>query len=217
MKKIYIVGGNRYLDYINWILPLGYSVTKDLNESDLVFFAGGDDVSPKLYGEVTSYHVYSNNQRDKEEIEIFYASGNKPKIGVCRGGQFLTVMNGYKLVQHMSHPGSHLITTIDGDKIQATSSHHNQFLLQENGIILPSPYSLIAWAEKLSPMHLNGENKDYNFPDNYKEPEIVYCNGIEYGRGKCLLFQMHPEWLPLDHPTVKYCQNLLLDMLNDKL
>ncbi len=214
-KKVFLVGGNQYDDYLNWIIPLGFEITENLNEANLIFFCGGTDVGANLYGERFASRTGCDPERDKYESKIFHDSGRTPKIGVCRGGQFLTVMNGYKLVQHMSHPAYHNIETIDGKTIAATSSHHNQFLLTPNNVRPASEYKLLAWCKKMSPIHLGEHDEDYHFPADYKEPEIVAYKSKEYGDS--LSIQMHPEWIGLENPTVKYCQNLLANMFGGKL
>jgi gamma-glutamyl-gamma-aminobutyrate hydrolase PuuD len=206
-KKVYLVGGRQYDEYLNWIYDLGYELTNNLDKSSLIFFAGGSDCQPSLYGESEGRHTYTNPQRDLEELDIWNLSKDIPKLGVCRGGQFLTITNGYKLVQHSNHPGSHFIKTIDNKSLAVSSSHHQQFLLQPNVQFKQSSCKLIGWAERLSSIHLNGENKDYNFPADYKEPEIVLYESKDFGTS--LAIQMHPEYLDINNKSVRYCQNLL--------
>jgi hypothetical protein len=215
MKNVYVVGGRTYEDYVNWILPLGFKITFDINDSDVVFFAGGEDVSPFLYGEETGSYISKSEYRDQKEISVYLKALELklPCIGICRGGQFLTVMNGYKIVQHMSHPSNHDVTTFDGKQFKVTSSHHNQFLLQPNKNMEQSDYQLIAWTNKLSPIHLNGRDEDYNFPSDYKEPEIVLYDGRDLGKSKCLAVQGHCEWCPLESEFVKYCQELVIQCI----
>lgn len=209
-RKVFIVGGNN--DYANWLIPIGFSITKNINECDLIFFTGGEDVSPQIYGEQNGQYTHFNERRDDKELQIFEDHPNKNKLGVCRGGQFLTVANGYKLVQHSSHPSWHNISTYDGQTLLASSTHHQQFLLNPNRNYRAREFDLIGWAENLSGIHLNGKNKDYYFDIDYKEPEIVlfYNDG---NNSKSLAIQMHVEFFDLDHPTVKYMQNLIINTL----
>jgi hypothetical protein len=215
-KKLCVVGSiYSFGDYANWLTPLGFELTDDIENNDAYLFCGGSDVGTELYGEKKGDYIGDNPARDKYENEVFRKSGNKPKIGICRGGQYLNVKNGYRLIQHMSHPSLHDVYTYDNKVLEVTSSHHNQFYLEPNNLIKPSPFRLLAWAKKLSRYHFNGENKDYNFPKDYKEPEIVYYNSKSFG--PCLSCQMHQEWQPLNHPTVKYSQELVLKFLNNEL
>src|SRR5687768_16963203 len=68
---------------------------------DLICFTGGEDVTPSLYGEVKHPLTYNNPERDKHEVEYFNQFIGIPKVGICRGGQFLNVMSGGKLHQHI--------------------------------------------------------------------------------------------------------------------
>ena len=70
-KKVYVVGGG--IGYVNWILPLGFEVTKDFEIADLVCFTGGEDVDPSLYKSEKHYSTYSNIHRDNYELEYLRA------------------------------------------------------------------------------------------------------------------------------------------------
>jgi gamma-glutamyl-gamma-aminobutyrate hydrolase PuuD len=213
-KKIYVVGPQ--LGYASWILPLGYTLTEKREEADLAMFTGGEDVDPSLYKEDKGAHTYISKARDEEEIKFFkyFYTRNVPMVGVCRGGQFLTVMSGGKLVQDSTHPSRHKITTFDGKQLEVTSSHHQQFLVEEaySGLKAEIDYELLGWTEHMSYFHLDGKNKDYQFPQNYKEPEIVF-----YKETNALAIQSHPEWQELNHPTVVYLQNLITQLTNKTL
>ena len=206
-KTVFVVDGDE--SYANWLLPIGYKLVGSPELATLLFFTGGPDVSPFLYGENVGSRTWSDKNRDLYELDIFNKFPKTNKIGVCLGGQHLTVFNGYKLVQHMNHPGRHPTITLDGQVLESTSTHHQQFLLQENGLVKSSKYTLLGWAEKLSPIHLNGDDEDYRFPQDYKEPEIVL---YENDNCKSLAVQMHPEFFPNNHPTVTYLQNLVTNV-----
>lgn len=208
-KKIYVACGRYYSGYISWLEPLGFKLTNNISESDAVFFAGGEDICPSIYNDACGQLTNYNWHRDNEELAVFRASKNKLKIGVCRGGQLLTALNGYKLVQHVHHPYMHDVHTIEGDEIPANSLHHQQFLLQPNQILKTSNYKLMAWTNRLSPIHLNGEDEDYNFAPDYKEPEIVVYESAEHG--KSIAIQAHPEALHNKHRFVKYCQKIVIN------
>lgn len=208
-KKLYVAGG--YDNSVDWVLDLGFEHTKDLEKSDAIFYTGGSDISTYLYGENTGKRTFCNPERDKYEFHLFNHCADKLKIGVCRGGQLLTVANGYKLVQDSQHPHFHNISTFDNKVLYASSTHHQQFLLQPNNLMKPAEFKLIGWANKLSNNHLDGDNKDYKFGKNYQEPEIVIYNHEQFG--KSIAIQMHPEFFDFDHPTVRYLQGLIKDNL----
>ncbi len=81
-----------------------------------------------------------------------------PMFGICRGMQFLGVMNGNKLWQHVHNHaigGTHEIVDIKtGEKIQASSMHHQMVI--ENDTTFPLAYATgrsgtyIAASQELS-------------------------------------------------------------------
>lgn len=218
MRKIYIVGGNGYKDYVNWILPLGFEITNDRLLADVVFWAGGEDLYPGYYNQSPGSYVSYNIKRDQFEKQEFDFFKEKFKIGVCRGSQFGAVMgtNGKaKIVQHMRHPWEHELSTNTGEKIISPSGHHNQMLFDEKitGLQEGVDYELIGWTTKLSPYHLGENDKDYNFPVDYKEPEIAWIP-----ESKFWLCQSHPEgrFPPESNDDLKYinfCQNSLKEKM----
>src|SRR5258708_5997364 len=82
------------------IVRLRYTVAPDyIGKDDLILFAGGTDVNPKLYGEKQgTWTGRSDFQRDAFEQTVFEMYPDNPKLGICRGSQFVNVMNGGKLV-----------------------------------------------------------------------------------------------------------------------
>ena len=99
---------------------------------DLMIFTGGEDISPELYGQ-ENYASYNNVSRDRVEIEVynFCLEENIPMFGVCRGHQFLNVMLGGELIQHIEppHPGNHMIT---GKHNVFVNSMHHQGVTKSN-------------------------------------------------------------------------------------
>jgi len=183
--NVYVVGGD--YAYPRWIKNI--ILTKKLKNADLVMFTGGEDVSPKYYKEKQNPYTISNPARDRYEKLIFTLAKKykKPMVGICRGSQFLCVMNGGKLVQHQQNPSYiHEIKLIDGDVINVTSTHHQaQFPFNLD----PWEYKVSGWTKNISKFHFDGEMKELS-PE--KECEIVY-----YPNTKCLGIQSHPE-----HPAM---------------
>ena len=164
----------------------------------LIVFTGGADVSPHLYDEPIGRHTYSNTDRDNEEIRIFNQAvkENIPMFGICRGLQFLTVMQNGKLVQHSEgHHQSHKIQTIDKFEFQVTSSHHQ--------MVLPSNHDdIIAWSSpKLSKFYLNGLNQKIT---TELEVEVVKFNKI-----KAVGVQYHPEIMNQETYGFFYVEDLI--------
>lgn len=80
--KIYVVGGDTY--YIRWIKD--YELTNNLKDADIVFFTGGEDVTPSMYGCKKHPTTYNNPDRDAYEKEIFdNIRRDQLVVSVCRG------------------------------------------------------------------------------------------------------------------------------------
>jgi gamma-glutamyl-gamma-aminobutyrate hydrolase PuuD len=162
MPKVYIVGDDRLTTAM--FRKRGWGACSSIENPDLVCFTGGEDVSPEFYGEENT-HSYNNILRDLEEELVFQKFFNTPKVGICRGGQFLNVMSGGKMIQHVEgHTRNHLLMVRTDLKIPVTSTHHQ--------MMQPGKHSkLIAVA------------------DHDKGIEVVW-----YEVTRSLCFQPHPEY-----------------------
>ncbi len=72
---------------------------------DGLILAGGQDVSPHLYGEdIREVTTVTSSERDAAEMALIEAvlAAGKPILGVCRGLQLLNVMAGGTLYQDLS-------------------------------------------------------------------------------------------------------------------
>ncbi len=107
-----------------------FTFETDPLKADLVVFTGGSDVHPQLYGEKPIAGCYTNERRDEYEKDIYEKclAASIPMFGICRGLQFLHVMNGGKLYQDVTgHAGgNHSIIDLDNNEIvnQVSSIHH---------------------------------------------------------------------------------------------
>jgi gamma-glutamyl-gamma-aminobutyrate hydrolase PuuD len=209
--KVYIVGSQKgYAD----LIKREHSLTTNMNEADVIIFTGGEDVYPGMYNEEIGQYTSFNDERDYEEERVF----NKAKklkrllVGICRGGQFLTVMNGGKLIQHVyGHAigGTHKIFIPSENRhIDITSTHH-QMMYPFN--LSEQDYSIIAHADKLSSTYLNGWNEERSLHENFVEPEIVY-----YPKTNSLCIQGHPEYMDKNSDAVKFINLLIDELIEDK-
>jgi len=198
------------LDYVSY-LNEKYEVivhktadVKNVKDIDLVLFTGGEDVNPAYYNESVGKYTHINTNRDNKEMDTFYRfKGHSLLLGICRGSQLLTVLNGGKLIQHVEgHCKDHDIILNRGLRYKITSSHHQMlypFYLNEKD------YELIAYSEYFqSRTYLNGDNEEIDLPKNFLEPEIVY-----YKNTNALCIQGHPEYSHCEKRTSSMCLNLI--------
>lgn len=124
-------------------------------EADLVIFGGGADVDPALYGATKHRRTHFDSSRDKKDIELYnlcYELGI-PMFGICRGAQFLHVMNGGKLYQDVDgHVGDHSIWDLRlKQQIARVSSVHHQLVMDntEGGM------EIVADASRATQRHID--------------------------------------------------------------
>jgi GMP synthase-like glutamine amidotransferase len=170
----------------------GFSSVRNANDADLIVFTGGSDVSPTLYGEKVLPVSFVNLQRDLEEKDIFERYKSIPKVGICRGGQFLNVMSGGKMFQDVSnHTRSHYMVNllktdgIDDDKLLVTSTHHQMMRPGPKGHVLAIALNEENNSNRLSSRYLAAEITE--FPEY--DTEVVW-----YPETNSLCFQPHPEF-----------------------
>ncbi len=179
-------------------------------EADLVFFAGGEDVSPKVYGQPSHPTTYCSPQRDAEEMAIYKEAKelNKKMLGICRGSQFLCAMQpGGMLVQDQPNRlAYHPMLTNKGETIRVSSTHHQA---QYPFNMKKEDYNVIGWTENLHDFHKDGNNKELG---PKQECEIVH-----YPKANALGIQSHPEYMDYDHESNLWMRKLLNDFMNGSL
>ena len=213
MKKKVFVVGNAW-NYMNFIEDAERA--DNIKSADIVIFTGGEDVDPSLYGAKKHPRTYSNIERDIYEQKIFKSiPKGKLVIGICRGSQFLCVMNGGKLIQHVSDHalyGTHPITNRkDGLVLEITSTHHQMqypYELDEN------KYDVIFSAAGIS-VNYEGDKLPLTIEHDmnaYGEPEIVLYH--VKGNPKCLAIQGHPEMMRMESPVVKWLNSYINELIH---
>lgn len=180
--------------------------TDNLEEADIVLFTGGEDVDPSLYGCEKHPTTHSNIQRDLEEKAVFEkVRKDQLCIGICRGSQFLCVMNGGKLIQNVSRHGifgTHEIIAPrnSGDRYDITSTHHQMqypFNLEKD-----RDYRILYFASRRSEYY---EGDSIETPPC--EPEIVLYTVT--GNPICLAIQGHPEMMRPEAPVWEMLNRLV--------
>lgn len=221
--KVYIVGGDAMIERM--FLSRGWDIAEGLTDADLVCFTGGSDVSPSLYGEA---NVASNCdwQRDVYEMSVWKDAsamcsqcpiGSEgcgeydlcckgdcweplPMVGICRGGQFLNVMNGGKMWQDVNKHGiwgTHDINA-NYDHYQVTSTHHQMMIAAPEGEVIGT--SFLA-------------DHFYGDPNHPKEKPNFDTEIVWYSSTRTLCFQPHPEYNGKEDDT----EELFFDLLKQYL
>ena len=177
-------------------------VEDQLYGTDLLLFSGGTDVNPELYNHENVASGEPDRERDSREKEFYHAARNYriPMVGVCRGSQFLCVMNGGWLVQDVdNHAGyDHDVYLADFDRVIRTNSTHHQLAIppKEADIIGGTRNRITRWKYDTKWMHL--------FKHPQEETEITW-----YPRTRGLGFQFHPEYYPVNHQVPKMVRELV--------
>lgn len=162
------------IEYERMFKDRGWIIVNSIEQADLVQFTGGADVSPEIYGEKNT-RSHCNMARDKVDM-LMYASALRqdiPMAGICRGGQFLNVMNGGKMEQHISgHCTSHdIVYENEKDEMITVpvSSTHHQHMLPNDDLA----FVIAKSSGDKAPEDVN---------------EVIY-----YDYTNTLCFQAHPE------------------------
>lgn len=206
------VHGPGALAYQHMFLKQGLKGTSDIDKADIICFTGGEDVNPSLYGESVAEFQgqpisFFNSARDDKDAFVYGYTAGKVRVGICRGGQFLNVMNGGKMWQHVNgHAGRgqhNLVDKITGQVVKVTSTHHQMMRPHASGIVLAtareSSYKVAA-NEEWHIEHAQGR-------DEYDDVEAIW-----YEDSKSLCFQPHPE-----HYGADECRNYFFSLLQDTL
>jgi gamma-glutamyl-gamma-aminobutyrate hydrolase PuuD len=181
----------------------------------ILFFGSGVDIHPRIYNQpIGRWTQRPHDERDNREIECWKEVVSKGigNVGICRGAQLITALNGGKLYQHVdNHAGmNHAVSFWDGRTQQSTTSAHHQ-MMDLSGFNEGKDYLLLAWASvRRSPEYLNGWNEKESAPP--VEPEVVY-----YPKTNSLCVQGHPEWMKLDSPFVQSCREFFKSFVLSKV
>ena len=201
--KVFVINGGT--SYSRMYEGQGYEVVYSMTEADLVHFTGGEDVSPELYGEEMHPYTGNNPARDEQEAELFFDAIRLGKylVGECRGAQFLNVMCGGGMWQHVDGhaiAGQHDVTdTRTGNTYSTTSTHHQMMRPTAQAEIIGVSHESSYYE------YMDGKVKRVE-PD--EDVEVVY---YEQGAG-VLCFQGHPEYTEKGDS----CQEYFFQLLQEK-
>lgn len=217
--KVYIEGAGYYSSYHEMWERWGYTPIPNPLNADVIQFTGGEDVDPALYDEVPHLTTGFNRQRDELCIELFQIgkANNIPMTGICRGGQFLNVINGGKMFQHCDGHGvwdTHKATVREsGLIVDVTSTHHQ--------IMRPSPEGIVLLeAEKLGTYKEHMINDGPNSRHGWIREDLADDDDIEsvyYESSNSLCYQPHPEYCDEDSSCVQTYKSFLRNYLGLQL
>lgn len=173
-------------------LKRGFTETK-LEDALIVCFTGGADINPFLYGEKRRKETYVDFASDFKDIRALkYTSLWQFKVGICRGGQFLNVMYGGRMYQHVTdhasiglHPIYNMIDKGD-NPVMVTSTHHQMMIPGELGHVLYATNKAMSKYTDTEEHHYNPVARAQEFDDT--EVVVYPDHGV-------LCFQPHPEYI----------------------
>ena len=205
--EVFVVGDNsEQRAFAEMFVSAGCRRAKTVDDADLVVFTGGPDVNPYYYDETMHKSTQVDCKRDEHDIEVYTECLEKgiPMFGVCRGAQFLHVMNGGKLAQDVQgHVGDHFIFDCRKRvRISRVSSVHHQLCLPSKGLGL----EIIADTAGHGYMWLNHNTKAESLP--------LHIEAFWYRDTCCFGVQGHPEYKGYDEYKkwcLEYIQELILE------
>ena len=188
MKSVFIVSSNGQYDAM--FKGQGWDVVNDIDKADLVQFTGGADVSPHLYGEAVHPSTGADGNRDDNEKSMFLICQDLgiPMAGICRGGQFLNVMSGGSMWQHVNNHaiwGTHEVFDLWTNELyQATSTHHQMMRASHDAVVVAVGQDISTFRTEMV-----GEVPTQHDVSGIDDQEVLW-----YPKTRCLCFQPHPEY-----------------------
>lgn len=203
MSKVFVIDPDYGIRRM--FLEMGWFIADDIEQADVIQFTGGEDVDPSYYGEAKHAATRSNPKRDAYEASIYNEYvGKIPMAGICRGAQFLNVMNGGSLWQHVTNHaigGTHeAFCRLSEIPVQVTSTHHQMMRPGHDAKILMTAQ---ICQSKQSFAH---EEPGALSPD---------IEAVFYPSTKSLCYQPHPEFVGVNHECrityFKYLERLIIN------
>lgn len=206
---IIVIGYKDYgdpLEHIDEIVNDARELLKRPKEVSLVMFTGGEDVHPSLYGGVDRFNLCATNiKRDEFEKKVFgfCKQRNIKMTGICRGIQFLNVMAGGEMYQHIR---GHVDRPHDAyfpydDNVRKVTSTHHQL------VSLPGGSIPIAWSHPSRSDIYMGPNGGRMKPPRHEIEAAIFPNVNAMG------VQYHPEMLMKNDPCRIHYGEMILDFV----
>lgn len=202
-RKLYVIGPNW-----GYSAPIYNHVLVDkIEDADMVLLTGGADVDPSTYGKPAEPETYGYKARDIFEIsEYRKVRKDQLVIGICRGAQLLTVLNGGNLVQHVTNHagGRHKMIDQMGNVFEITSLHHQMCYPFD---IDKKDYDILFTSYPARSSVYKGSGIDPEVIEANGEPEIIVFHKDDQPIG--LGVQGHPEMMNYDGKTVSMYNDLI--------
>lgn len=191
----------------------GFKRVHILKEADFINFNGGSDVFPLMYNQmpiesrVSQYDV----PRDMAEYDLFKEAQDLEllQVGICRGGQFLHIMNGGTLWQDVNnHQSSHaaVFQTESGElTIEKVTSTHHQMMRPDSN----QEFVILAAAAGVATQKFSYDMKHKT--TFMVQGDILDIEALWYPNTKSFCFQPHPEY----HTATKDMQDWFLDVIRE--
>lgn len=179
-RRAIVVGGNTQIELM--LITYGFTIVpEETLNPHLVVFTGGEDITPRLYGERALAMTHYNERRDAREEEFYKRFLKVPKVGICRGGQFLNVMSGGSMWQHVDNHGRRheIIDLISKEAIKEVVSTHHQMMI-------PGPRGEVIAIASEATEFISAKHER---PKPEFDTEVVFYNSTN-----SLCFQPHPEY-----------------------
>jgi len=211
-NSVYVVDGDYLIEKM--FRKRGYFLTDTPDGAEILVFTGGHDVTPSYYGMGRHPTTSNSEARDSREKTFFLESEGKLRVGICRGSQFLCVMNGGTLYQdvdgHCNGPHNLIYTDDTGkDSVITVTSTHHQMMRPSYAADPNGGYNYRLWGFAAESSYRNFEPRDHQKPTQSEEgpdSEIVF-----FPETRSLCFQGHPEY------DLKSCEDLFFSCLNRAL
>ena len=191
------------------LVPIVKLTAFNKEEVGAVLFGGGTDVNPKLYNDSRGMNTdVPDIRRDTFEARIYKQclQAGIPMIGICRGSQFLTVMNGGALIQHVTNHAGAKHEILDGDHVILANSYHHQMMFPWKS---KEKFRVLAKTNpSTSTSYLCGENSDIFATWGFNKKEFVEPEVVWWPKSRCLCIQGHPEWSKVGSDFYNYSRKL---------
>lgn len=214
MKLVYLPWAEECAEFFGSLFESVTLVSdpRDINVIDnktVVLYGGGEDISPSLYKQKPCKYTAAPSQpssRDLFEKEVFTLGHLKGAkfLGICRGAQFLCVMAGGKLYQHVTCHGHDHVARIKDVEMSINSTHHQMMDIRE----IENAVELIGYSHQDYLYFYDYDKKEIQKYPHQHEPEIVY-----FPAARALAIQGHPEYADSPAGYAKLCRSLVMEKL----